>query len=66
MIFFTFMMTIMVSKNIFELFKALFAQENGCIGVVLFSDSADYAPEWADVYPDDWFLPGQIDKRQLL
>ena len=34
------------------------AQQNGCIGLVLYSDPKDYAPENVDAYyPDTWWLP---------
>ena len=43
--------------KIFRGNKARSAEENGCIGLILFSDSKDYAPEWSSPYPNSWFLP---------
>ena len=37
--------------------KARYAEEYGCIGLILFSDSADYAREWIGPYPESWYLP---------
>lgn len=35
------------------------AAEFGCVGMVLYSDPADYAVDSeVRVYPDDWWLPG--------
>ena len=49
--------------KIFRGNKARFAEEAGCKGMVLFSDKADYAPDWSKPYPDDWFLPGTGAQR---
>ena len=49
--------------KIFRGNKARFAEDAGCKGMVLFSDKADYAPDWSDPYPDDWFLPGTGAQR---
>ena len=43
--------------QIFRGNKARFAEVAGCAGLVLFSDSADYSPEWTEPYPETWFLP---------
>merc|ERR1712131_201784 len=43
--------------QIFRGNKARFAENAGCAGLVLFSDSADYSPEWTEPYPATWFLP---------
>jgi len=37
--------------------KARYAENYGCIGLILFSDSADYAREWIGPYPESWYLP---------
>ena len=41
----------------FFLLQALNAQAAGAIGIILYSDPADYANEGVSVYPDDWWLP---------
>jgi len=33
------------------------AEQYGCIGLIIYSDPADYTVPWAGVYPDDWYLP---------
>ena len=43
--------------QIFRGNKARFAEIAECAGLVLFSDSADYSPEWTEPYPATWFLP---------
>ena len=43
--------------QIFRGNKARFAEIAECAGLVLFSDSADYSPEWTEPYPETWFLP---------
>ena len=37
--------------------KAAYAEHYGCIGLILFSDVADYAREWIGPYPESWYLP---------
>ena len=45
-----------VSINVFQV---KFGQDYGCIGMILYSDPADYAVEGIDLtYPDAWYLPG--------
>ncbi|XP_070577786.1 putative N-acetylated-alpha-linked acidic dipeptidase [Ptychodera flava] len=44
--------------KIFRGNKALHAEQYGAVGLILYSDPADYAAEDAtDVYPDSWWLP---------
>ncbi|XP_060072461.1 N-acetylated-alpha-linked acidic dipeptidase 2-like [Ylistrum balloti] len=50
--------------KIFRGNKVLFAHQAGCVGVILYSDPADYGPPpsnstsgMADPYPDTWWLP---------
>ena len=43
--------------KIFRGNKARYAEDYGCSGLILFSDSQDYAREWTNPYPDSWFLP---------
>ena len=43
--------------QIFRGNKARYAEDFGCVALVLFSDSADYSPEWTEPYPETWFLP---------
>ena len=43
--------------EIFRGNKARYAEQYGCIGLILFSDQADYAPHPLKPYPDSWFLP---------
>ncbi|MGH0181030.1 UNVERIFIED_CONTAM: hypothetical protein FKN15_005786 [Acipenser sinensis] len=45
--------------KIFRADKVKHAAEFGCVGMVLYSDPADYAVDSeVRVYPDDWWLPG--------
>jgi hypothetical protein len=43
--------------KIFRGNKARFAEEYGCSGLILFSDSINYAKTWIKPYPESWFLP---------
>ncbi|KAK2165001.1 hypothetical protein LSH36_56g02011 [Paralvinella palmiformis] len=45
--------------------KVLIAQRYGCLGMILYSDPADYVllTNAEDVYPDSWFLPGSGVQR---
>ncbi|RXM94099.1 Protein transport protein Sec23A [Acipenser ruthenus] len=45
--------------KIYRADKVKHAAEFGCVGMVLYSDPADYAVDSeVRVYPDDWWLPG--------
>ena len=34
-------------------------QKSGCIGMILYTDPNDYAPDGVtNVYPDSWWMPG--------
>ncbi|XP_070577787.1 N-acetylated-alpha-linked acidic dipeptidase 2-like [Ptychodera flava] len=51
---------IMIARygKIFRGNKALHAEQHGAIGLIIYSDPADYAIQDAtDVYPDSWWLP---------
>jgi len=49
------------------LLQATFAEKYGCIGLILYSDPANYAIDDKDaVYPDSWFLPDSGVQRGTL
>ena len=50
------------------LLQAALAEQYGCIGLILYSDPANYAMSGLDpdVYPDSWFLPGSGVQRGSL
>lgn len=45
--------------------KTYEAAIRGAVGVILFSDPADYAPEGAGVFPDSIFLPPDAAQRGI-
>nr|XP_039259813.1 N-acetylated-alpha-linked acidic dipeptidase 2-like isoform X1 [Styela clava] len=49
--------------RIFRGSKAILAEDNECIGLILYSDPIDYTVPWSGVYPDDWYLPGTGAQR---
>ncbi|XP_077861865.1 N-acetylated-alpha-linked acidic dipeptidase 2-like [Saccoglossus kowalevskii] len=50
--------------KIFRGNKALHSEQRGAIGLIIYSDPADYASDDAtDVYPDAWWLPGTGAQR---
>ncbi|XP_077994025.1 N-acetylated-alpha-linked acidic dipeptidase 2-like [Glandiceps talaboti] len=52
--------------KIFRGNKALSAEQNGAIGLIIYSDPADYAVGGVtddEVYPNDWWLPGTGAQR---
>uniref|UniRef100_H2Z1S5 glutamate carboxypeptidase II n=1 Tax=Ciona savignyi TaxID=51511 RepID=H2Z1S5_CIOSA len=52
--------------RIFRGDKAINAELNGCIGLILYSDPLDYTVPWSGVYPEDWFLPPTGAQRGTL
>ncbi|CAK8692129.1 unnamed protein product [Clavelina lepadiformis] len=52
--------------KIFRGDKAKHAEQYGCLGLILYSDPADYTVPWAGVYPSDWYLPPTGAQRGTL
>ena len=47
-----------VSGMALSLCQVRLAEAHGALGVILYSDPADYANNQSVVYPDSWWLPG--------
>jgi hypothetical protein len=43
--------------------QARFSQRHGCMGLVLYSDPSDYAPEGVGVFPRGVAMPGTAVQR---